>query len=452
MASFMKKMKSAAEQAKVKDHPLFTREYSTEIRNAYFSGAAASLCFLDDELDADEQHALTLLGQALHLSADEISELMKTVQGVGEDDKMEFLQEVFALMDSDYLKYALLADIHTLCSKKGQLTEDEKDFINTSAEILFGEEKNIFELWEKGLTLDNAENFSVNGADDSGKDNIPAEDSKNSERDPFFVELEERNKALLTAVIEELKTNSEFYQSITADQIDLGPSLLAGYDAFRSKWFQNMVKSSGVTLDTPINPANFQEDLKELVRDDLPLEDLMKMKKLQDLSEATLNQVANVLTGALNEYKRNQTLKEIESLKQQLEKDSAEMKRNARLACFAAIDDCHVFVAPDIPYDKLTNAIDAYAPLVNADDVLVLFDDTAFGGARDGMLITHDCVCSHEIFMEPVHRFFFKTSEIRYGGKKIYIDGEQVCSLTLASESVIKELAEGIAGLTALTE
>ena len=155
----MKKMKSAAEQAKVKDHPLFTKEYSTEIRNAYFSGAAASLCFLDDELDAAEQHALTLLGQSLHLSTDEISEGMKTVQDVDEDDKMEFLQEVFALMDSDYLKYALLTDIHTLCLKKEKLTEDETDFINTSAEILFGEEKNIFVMWEKGLTLDNIDQF-----------------------------------------------------------------------------------------------------------------------------------------------------------------------------------------------------------------------------------------------------------------------------------------------------
>ncbi|MBO4631952.1 MAG: hypothetical protein J5858_08525 [Lentisphaeria bacterium] len=452
MASFMKKMKSAAEQAKVKDHPLFTREYGTEIRNAYFSGAAASLCFLDDELDAEEQHALALLGQALHLSADEISEVMKTVQGVGEDDKMEFLQEVFALMDSDYLKYALLTDIHTLCSKKGKLTEDETDFINTSAEILFGEEKNVFELWKKGLTLDNAENFSADDADNAGEDGIPAENDKNSERDPFFVKLEERNKTILTTVIDELKTDSEFCQSITTNLADWGPYLLEGYDAVRSKFFQDLTEKNGVTLDKPINPAVIQEDLKNLVRDDVPIEDLMKMKTMQDLFEVTFNNFANVFTDLLNEHKKDKTLKEIERLKQQLENDSAEMKRNARLACFAGIDDRHVFVAPNIPYDKLTNAISAYAPLVNPDDVLVLFDDTAFGGARDGMLITHDCVCSHEIFMDPVQRFFFKSSEIRYGGKKIYIDGEQVCSLSLASESVIKELAEGIAGLTAFTE
>ena len=57
--------------------------------------------FLDDELEAEEQHALALLGRSLHLSSDEVSEAMKTVQGVGEDDKMEFLQEIFSLMDSE---------------------------------------------------------------------------------------------------------------------------------------------------------------------------------------------------------------------------------------------------------------------------------------------------------------------------------------------------------------
>ena len=202
MGNFMKKMKSAAEQAKVKDHPLFTREYSMEIRNAYFSGAAASLCFLDDELDPEEQHALALLGQALHLSADEISDGIKTVQGVGEDDKMEFLQEVFALMDSDYLKYALLTDIHTLCSRKGKLTEDEKDFIKASAEILFGEEKNVFELWKKGLTLENAEKFSTDAA----------VNSSTSAPDSFFPDLE-KVKFLRNPLVraDKIETLSERY-------------------------------------------------------------------------------------------------------------------------------------------------------------------------------------------------------------------------------------------------
>ena len=180
MGNFMKKMKSAAEQAKVKDHPLFTGEYSSEIRNAYFSGAAASLCFLDDELDAEEQHALALLGRSLHLSSDEVSEAMKTVQGVGEDDKMEFLQEIFSLMDSDYLKFAILTDIRTLNLKKGQLTEDETDFIKTSSEILFGEEFDIFSFWNSGMKLDNINEYLP---DDSQHERQPSEWYKKLQED-----------------------------------------------------------------------------------------------------------------------------------------------------------------------------------------------------------------------------------------------------------------------------
>ena len=169
MSCFIKKMKSAAEQAKVKDHPLFTREYGLEIRNAYFFGAAASLCFLDDELDAEEQKALALLGRSLHLSSDEVSEAMKTVQGVGEGDKMEFLQEIFSLMDSDYLKFAILTDIRTLNLKKGQLTEDETDFIKTSSEILFGEEFDIFSFWNSGMKLDNINEYLPDDSPHEGK-------------------------------------------------------------------------------------------------------------------------------------------------------------------------------------------------------------------------------------------------------------------------------------------
>lgn len=176
MANFMKKMKSAAEQAKIKDHPLFTGEYSAEVRNAYFSGCAASLCFLDDNLDADEQKNLQFFGQSLRLTSADVEDSIKTVREIGDDDKMEFLQEIFSLMDTDYLKYALLTDIHTLCMKKGSLTDDEKDFINTAAEILFGEEKDMFQLWEKGLTLENIIESTSEAASDSVEDENVEED------------------------------------------------------------------------------------------------------------------------------------------------------------------------------------------------------------------------------------------------------------------------------------
>ncbi|WP_346796053.1 hypothetical protein R5M92_11325 [Halomonas sp. Bachu 37] len=55
-----------------------------------------------------------------------------------------------------------------------------------------------------------------------------------------------------------------------------------------------------------------------------------------------------------------------------------------------------VFVKPKIPAKKLLNAL-SYAPGVNPDEVLILVDDTVFGGAKDGFLVTREAIFCHEI-------------------------------------------------------
>ena len=47
-----------------------------------------------------------------------------------------------------------------------------------------------------------------------------------------------------------------------------------------------------------------------------------------------------------------------------------------------------VFVAPHIPRKKLLGALDSYGEGLRAQDIVVLIDDTVFGGAREGVLIT----------------------------------------------------------------
>ena len=52
-----------------------------------------------------------------------------------------------------------------------------------------------------------------------------------------------------------------------------------------------------------------------------------------------------------------------------------------------------VFVAPNIPSKKLKNAVTTYGCGVRQSSVLLLYDDTLFGGARNGLMITKDSVC-----------------------------------------------------------
>lgn len=453
MSCFIKKMKSAAEQAKLKDHPLFTREYGLEIRNAYFFGAAASLCFLDDELDAEEQKALKLLGLGLHLSTEEIDDVCKSVQKIGDDDKMPFLQEVFALMDSDYLKYTLLTDMHTLCLKKGNLTENEKDFINTAAEILFRKGKDVFSMWEAGLTLDNidqAETFSPDAkkTDDTGAVSV--------HRDPFFEQMAENNRTMYDALLKLLNDNPEFKDKLKEESIfeeKMLMSFFIDYKVFR----EQMIQAWNIDENMPVYsswPAAGKEALqRNLFSKGVTAEDIDKIHLMADVYEIILQDMLVNCSKAVNEWLSEKHQRELENLKSELENNKRELKRNARLMHFSGILDNNVYIAPNIPQSKLDGARRSYVPFyIDEDDILVLVDDTAFGGAGDGFVITHDAVYSHEIFMDPVTVYFHKFSEIKYNKNEIYIDGKKACHVCLPSAKAMEELACGIAGIREYSE
>jgi hypothetical protein len=59
--------------------------------------------------------------------------------------------------------------------------------------------------------------------------------------------------------------------------------------------------------------------------------------------------------------------------------------------------DSHVYVGQAVPADKLANAIGSYARDVTRKDVLLFFDNTVFGGAKEGLLLTTAAVYWHNI-------------------------------------------------------
>ena len=63
--------------------------------------------------------------------------------------------------------------------------------------------------------------------------------------------------------------------------------------------------------------------------------------------------------------------------------------------------DSYLSLAEAIPAGKLANAISAYAPRVLPGEVLVFLDNTVFGGAKDGLLLTSDAVYWHNIANPP---------------------------------------------------
>ena len=61
-----------------------------------------------------------------------------------------------------------------------------------------------------------------------------------------------------------------------------------------------------------------------------------------------------------------------------------------RLSVIPQIQISSTYFKPNIPMDKLTNAIQEYAPGVGVSSVVVLVDETFWGSAKEGMIITNE--------------------------------------------------------------
>lgn len=63
----------------------------------------------------------------------------------------------------------------------------------------------------------------------------------------------------------------------------------------------------------------------------------------------------------------------------------------------AGIKDSKIWFAPNIPANKLQGALRSYAQAVPPGEVLMLVDNTIWGGCGDGMLITRDRLYAHDM-------------------------------------------------------
>lgn len=110
-----------------------------------------------------------------------------------------------------------------------------------------------------------------------------------------------------------------------------------------------------------------------------------------------------------------------------------------------------VHVHPAIPARKLKGAIGAYAPGVPPEAVLVLLDDTVFGSARNGVLVTRDALYAKPRFGEPTRLGIAQIRDIapetearmRVNGDIFYdamaIDHAAMLSLAVRLSSVIQQ-------------
>ncbi|MBQ6473699.1 MAG: 4Fe-4S binding protein, partial [Victivallales bacterium] len=110
----------------------------------------------------------------------------------------------------------------------------------------------------------------------------------------------------------------------------------------------------------------------------------------------------------------------------------------------ASINDDNVFsIANSFNQRKLSNALSAYAHWVSPDDVLLQVDDTVFGAADNGCVVTINAFYSMELGGDPQKVELTKNCIIQVVDKKtIVINGRKIVHLCLPSEDTIQKIVE----------
>lgn len=98
-----------------------------------------------------------------------------------------------------------------------------------------------------------------------------------------------------------------------------------------------------------------------------------------------------------------------------------------------------VYVRPHIPQKKLSAALESYGANMSADEVLVLIDDTLFGGAKEGVLMGESKLAVKMVFDTPRLFFWRHLDSLAVEKRDLFVNSRKVGTFTQVGE---KELGE----------
>lgn len=98
-----------------------------------------------------------------------------------------------------------------------------------------------------------------------------------------------------------------------------------------------------------------------------------------------------------------------------------------------------VYVRPHIPQKKLSAALESYGANMSAEEVLVLIDDTLFGGAKEGVLMGKSKLAVKMLLDTPRLFFWRHLNSLAVEKNDLFINSHQVGTFTQVGE---KELGE----------
>jgi hypothetical protein len=80
----------------------------------------------------------------------------------------------------------------------------------------------------------------------------------------------------------------------------------------------------------------------------------------------------------------------------------------------------------EIPLAKAYAATKKYAPNVPVKAIMLLYDDTTFGGAKEGLLLTVDSIYWHNITEEAEHCRYSDIKDLSVSGQNLIINGKKI--------------------------
>ena len=102
------------------------------------------------------------------------------------------------------------------------------------------------------------------------------------------------------------------------------------------------------------------------------------------------------------------------------------------------------FVNPNIPPKKLQAALASYGGTLTAGEVLILIDDTLFGGAKEGLLLGRKTFAM-KMSMESSRLFFWhQTQSVKLVKRDLYVNDRKVGTLTQVGEKELGPLFAAI--------
>ena len=89
-----------------------------------------------------------------------------------------------------------------------------------------------------------------------------------------------------------------------------------------------------------------------------------------------------------------------------------------------------IHLAPNIPRNKLQGALGSYAGILDPKRVLLLVDDTIFGGSKEGLLVTDELIIAKGLFQEQRMALFKDVEAFQYLGDELYFNRQQFIKFT----------------------